>query len=249
MFGACVDIMHGAFLIHDDIIDRDDTRRGVPTVHAAVREEFGDEHLGTSIAITTGDLGLNLAIGVLLNSSLDDTLVRQALTVLNAEAEQTIVGEILDIAHTVAEQQDPELIRLSNDLKTSDYSFSAPLKLGALAAGRDPAPMGPIGRELGRAYQAADDIAGTIGRPVDTGKTAGGDVLHGRATLMTMRMDDTTGADPLQLAEITADVVREGLAHLAVARDLIDATSLDPAIRDNLRAVTSTIERMLRTYA
>lgn len=87
MFGACVDIMHGAFLIHDDIIDRDDTRRGVPTVHAAVREEFGDEHLGTSIAITTGDLGLNLAIGVLLNSSLDDTLVRQALTVLNAAAE------------------------------------------------------------------------------------------------------------------------------------------------------------------
>jgi len=63
VFGACVDMMHGAFLIHDDIIDRDDTRRGHPTVHAAVRDEYRDEHLGTSIGITTGDLGLNSAIG------------------------------------------------------------------------------------------------------------------------------------------------------------------------------------------
>ncbi|AJE31970.1 geranylgeranyl pyrophosphate synthase [Corynebacterium humireducens NBRC 106098 = DSM 45392] len=249
VFGACVDMMHGAFLIHDDIIDRDDTRRGAPTVHAAVRDEFGNEHLGTSIAITTGDLGLNTAIGVLLDSPVDDTLVRQAMKILNAAAGQTIIGEILDIAHSVADQPDPDLVRLSNHLKTSDYSFSAPLKLGALAAGRDPAPMGPIGRELGRAYQAADDIAGTVGQSADTGKLAGGDVLHGRATLMTMRMDNGAEEDPMRLAEITADVVNEGQAHLEVARELIDKALLEPGIRDDLLTVTSTIEGMLRTYA
>jgi len=249
VFGACVDMMHGAFLIHDDIIDRDDTRRGAPTVHDAVRDEFGNEHLGTSIAITTGDLGLNTAIGVLLDSPVDDTLVRQAMKILNAAAGQTIIGEILDIAHSVADQPDPDLVRLSNHLKTSDYSFSAPLKLGALAAGRDPAPMGPIGRELGRAYQAADDIAGTVGQSADTGKLAGGDVLHGRATLMTMRMDNGAEEDPMRLAEITADVVNEGQAHLEVARELIDKALLEPGIRDDLLTVTSTIEGMLRTYA
>lgn len=249
VFGACVDMMHGAFLIHDDIIDRDDTRRGAPTVHAAVRDEFCNEHLGTSIAITTGDLGLNTAIGVLLDSPVDDTLVRQAMKILNAAAGQTIIGEILDIAHSVADQPDPDLVRLSNHLKTSDYSFSAPLELGALAAGRDPAPMGPIGRELGRAYQAADDIAGTVGQSADTGKLAGGDVLHGRATLMTMRMDNGAEEDPMRLAEITADVVNEGQAHLEVARELIDKALLEPGIRDDLLTVTSTIEGMLRTYA
>lgn len=248
VFGACVDMMHGAFLIHDDIIDRDDTRRGHPTVHAAVRDEYRDEHLGTSIGITTGDLGLNSAIGILLDSDLDDTLVRRALRILNAAAQQTIVGEILDIAHSITDP-DPELVRLSNHLKTADYSFGAPLKLGALAAGRDPAPMEPIARELGRAYQAADDIAGTIGQSDDTGKLAGGDVLHGRATLMTMRMSDGEDADPLRLAEITAAVVGEGQAHLDVARTLIDKAVLKPGIRDDLHDVTDRIEGMLRTYA
>lgn len=248
VFGACVDMMHGAFLIHDDIIDRDDTRRGHPTVHAAVRDEFGDAHLGTSIAITTGDLGLNSAIGILIDSRLDDTLVRDALRILNAAAQQTIVGEVLDIAHSISDP-DPELVRLSNHLKTADYSFGAPLKLGALAAGRDPAPMEPIARELGRAYQAADDIAGTVGQSVETGKLAGGDVLHGRATLMTMRMEDGADADPLRLAEIIADVVGEGQAHLDVARTLIDKAVLEPGIRENLHEVTDRIEGMLRTYA
>ncbi len=248
VFGACVDMMHGAFLIHDDIIDRDDTRRGQPTVHAAVRDEFDDAHLGTSIAITAGDLGLNSAIGILLESRLDDTLVRQALCILNAAAQQTIVGEILDIAHSITDPE-PELVRLSNHLKTADYSFGAPLKLGALAAGRDPAPMEPLARELGRAYQAADDIAGTVGQSVETGKLAGGDVLHGRATLMTMRMEDGADADPLRLAEIIADVVGEGQAHLDVARTLIDKAVLEPGIREDLHEVTDRIEGMLRTYA
>ncbi|MDO5669403.1 MAG: polyprenyl synthetase family protein [Corynebacterium sp.] len=249
VFGACVDMIHGAFLIHDDIIDRDDTRRGHPTVHAAVRDEFDNAHLGTSIAITAGDLGLNSAIGILINSDLDDTLVRRALSILNSAAQQTIVGEILDIAHSVADNPDPELVRLSNHLKTADYSFGAPLKLGALAAGRDPAPMEPIARELGRAYQAADDIAGTIGQSVETGKLAGGDVLHGRATLMTMRMEAGADTDPLRLAEVAAAVVGEGQAHLDVARTLIDKAVLEPGIRDDLHVVTDRIEGMLRTYA
>ncbi|MDO5511635.1 polyprenyl synthetase family protein [Corynebacterium sp.] len=248
VFGACVDMMHGAFLIHDDIIDRDDTRRGHPTVHAAVRDEFGDEHLGTSIGITAGDLGLNSSIGILIHSTLPDTLVREALRILNAAAQQTIVGEILDIAHSIT-VPDPELVRLSNHLKTADYSFGAPLKLGALAAGRDPAPMEPIARELGRAYQAADDIAGTVGHSGQTGKLAGGDVLHGRATLVTMRMGDDTDVDPLRLADIIADVVGEGQAHLDVARTLIDKAALEPGIRKDLHDVTDRIEGMLRTYA
>lgn len=126
VFGASVDMLHGAFLIHDDVIDRDDTRRGHPSVHAAVREEFGDAHLGTSLAITAGDLGLTGAVGILLDSDLEDTLVRGALRILNGASQWTIVGEILDIAHSAVPGPAPDLIRLSNDLKTSVYSFGHP---------------------------------------------------------------------------------------------------------------------------
>ncbi len=248
VFGASVDMLHGAFLIHDDVIDRDDTRRGHPSVHAAVREEFGDAHLGTSLAITAGDLGLTGAVGILLDSDLEDTLVRGALRILNGAAQWTIVGEILDIAHSAVPGPAPDLIRLSNDLKTSVYSFGAPLQLGALAAGRDPAPMEPIARELGRAYQAADDIAGTVGESGETGKLAGGDVLHGRATLMTMRMSEGEEPDPGRLAEITAAVAEEGREHLRAARTLIGDAELEPGIRSGLHEVTDRIERMLGRY-
>lgn len=249
-FGACVDLLHGAFNIHDDIIDRDDTRRGHPTVHAAVREEYADAHLGTSIGIAAGDIALNGALQILVTSPLDDALVRQAMRILTDAAQQTILGEVLDIAHTVGQAPDPALVRLSNDLKTSDYTFGAPLKLGALAAERDPASMGPIARELGRAFQAADDIAGSVGDSEATGKLAGGDVLHGRATLMTMRMGgDELDTDPLALGAIVHEVVEEGQAHLRLARTHIDEAVLSDSIRAGLHAVADDVERMLRTYA
>lgn len=249
VFGACVDLLHGAFLIHDDIIDRDDLRRGQPTIHAAVRDEFGDAHLGSSLAIVAGDLGINGALQLLLNSELEDGLVRRGMKLLSAAAQETITGEILDIAHLADPKPDLEQVRLSNHLKTSEYSFGTPLKLGALAAGRDTAPMEPIAHELGCAYQAADDIAGAVGDSTVTGKSTAGDVVSGRATLMTMRMADGFPTDPDQLSEIIRAVIDEGDTHLAQARRLIDATDLDSGVRKGMHQITNRIEGMLRTHA
>ncbi len=243
VFGACVDLLHGAFLIHDDIIDRDDLRRGLPTVHAAVREEFGDAHLGTSLAIVAGDLGINGALQLLLNSELEDGLVRRGMRLLSAAAQETITGEILDIAHLAEEEPDLEQVRLSNHLKTSEYSFGTPLKLGALAAGRDPAPMKSIAHALGCAYQAADDIAGAVGDSAVTGKQAAGDVVNGRATLMTTRM--TEGH---VLPEVIDSVIEEGDEHLRTARRLIVEVELAPDIRAGLRHITDRIGGMLRAH-
>lgn len=249
VFGACVDLLHGSFLIHDDIIDCDDYRRGERTIHAAVRDEFTDAHLGTSLGIVAGDLGINGSLQLLLTSELDDSLVREAMRLLSAAAHETIVGEILDISHAAETEPDLERVRLSNHLKTSEYSFGTPLKLGALAAGRDPAPMKPIAHALGYAYQAADDIAGTVGDSAATGKQAAGDVVQGRATLMTTRMGKGHDPDAERMAAIIADVVAEGSARLTEAHELIDAADLAGGIRTGLHHMTDRIERMLRTYA
>lgn len=250
VFGACVDLLHGAFLIHDDIIDRDDLRRGRATIHAAVRDEFGDPHLGASVAIVAGDMGINGALQLLLDSELDDRLVRRGLQLLAAAAQETIIGEILDIAHASELEPDLERVRLSNHLKTSEYSFGTPLKLGALAAGRDTAAMKPIAHALGCAYQTADDIAGAVGDSAVTGKQAAGDVVHGRATLMTTRMKHAPGhlPDEQRLSTVLSDVVAEGDAHLADARRSIDAADLPADIRINLHHITDRIEGMLRAH-
>lgn len=249
LFGACVDLLHGAFLIHDDIIDRDDLRRGQPTIHAAVRDEFGDDHLGTSLAIVAGDLGINGALQLLLDSDLDDGLVRGGMRLLSAAAQETITGEILDIAHSVHPRPDLEQVRLSNHLKTSEYSFGTPLKLGALAAGRDPQVMKPIAHALGCAYQTADDIAGAVGETIVTGKTAAGDVTTGRATLVTAQMPEGFLTDSDHMDVIISTVIAEGDGHLVQARRLIEDADLAPSIRDGLHDVTNTIEGILRRHA
>lgn len=248
VFGACVDLLHGAFLIQDDIIDQDDTRRGQPTIHAAVREEYGDAHLGISLGIVAGDLGINAALHLLLHSELDDALVRAGMRLLSAATQETITGEILDIAHGVGPTPGLAEVRLSNHLKTSEYSFGTPLKLGALAAGRDPAPMQPIADALGSAYQAADDIAGAIGDSTLTGKPGGGDLRHGRATLMTVRMAGQLPENPGDLDNIITAVIAEGDTHLAHARQLINHTDLPTGVQDGLHHVTDLIEGMLRTH-
>lgn len=249
IFGACVDLLHGAFLIHDDIIDRDDIRRGQPTIHAAVREEFGDAHLGDSLAIVAGDLGINGALQLLLDSELDDRLVRRGMRLLSAAAQETITGEILDIAHSAQADPDLEQVRMSNHLKTSEYSFGTPLKLGALAAGRDPAPMKPIAQALGCAYQTADDLAGTVGDSTATGKPTAGDVVNGRATLMTARMTEGYSPDPARMATIIETVLAEGDAHVRQARRLIDDADLTPETREGLYYITNRIEGMLHLHA
>lgn len=248
VFGACVDLLHGAFLIHDDVIDRDDLRRGEPTIHSRIRERHGDAHLGTSVAIVAGDLGINGALQLLAESTLDDAVVRQALRMLTSAAHETYTGEILDISHTTGPTPDLDRVRVCNDLKTSEYSFTTPLKLGALAAGRDTAPMAPIGASLGRAYQAADDIAGTVGDSRVTGKQTAGDLIRGRSTLMTTRLGADGSKDPARVAAVVEAVVAEGDAHVEAAREFIDAANLAPSIRSDLLAVADRIEGMLRTH-
>lgn len=248
VFGACVDLLHGAFLIHDDVIDRDDLRRGEPTIHARIREHDGDAHVGTSVAIVAGDLGINGALRLLAESTLDDAVVRRALLLITSAAHETFTGEILDIGHSVGPVPELDRVRLCNDLKTSDYSFTAPLKLGALSAGRDTAPMTPIGQALGRAYQAADDIAGVVGESRATGKQAAGDLLQGRSTLVTTRLGTNGFTDPARVTAVVKEVVAEGDEHLHAARGFIDEADLSPSISSGLRAVADRIEGMLRSY-
>lgn len=146
--GAAYEIFHNAILTHDDIMDESSRRRGKVSLYKKV---------GTSAAITLGDIGFFLAVKIIAESNFlrkSEALKLFAQTVIN-----TGLGQILDI-----EKANPYL---TAKLKTAEYTVSAPIKLGAILAGADEKLLGLLGKlgmSLGIAYQIRDDVldAGTL---------------------------------------------------------------------------------------
>lgn len=246
IFGGAVELLHSALLVHDDVIDDDPYRRGVPTLHERVTRSSGDRQVGMSTALLAGDMGLLAVFQTLSSSPLSDEAGRKACAMMAGIALRTVYGELLDVSHRVGDDASLDTVRSSNFLKTSLYTFTAPLHLGALAAGRDDRgtldALSAVADPLGRAYQAADDIAGAVAPMEDTGKVAGGDIRQGRRTELTMRLDT------LPLKEAVHAVAREACDHIAAARRALESPQLSPVTRAGLGEVIHRVERSLTDY-
>lgn len=157
--GAAYEIMHTAILVHDDIIDKSNTRRDKPSLY----QVFGGNHYGISQAISLGDYGFFLAFKVISEADFIPERKILALELFSKVMSDTALGEILDLENT-----DP-LIVISGactnyvvmKLKTACYTVSGPLQLGAILGGADEKlamVLGEFGETLGIAYQIRDDI-------------------------------------------------------------------------------------------
>lgn len=243
VFGAAVDLLHSSLLVHDDIIDRDPFRRGVRTIHSSVEDRTGSEHLGHSVGILAGDMGLMGTFQALSASQLPPELVQQACAIMAGYANQTIFGELLDVSHLIQEDANADTVRVSNHMKTSIYSFMAPLHLGALAAGENTSErvraLSQVSDPLGCAYQAVDDIAGAIAPMEVTGKVEGGDIAAGRTTLLTMRLGD------MSIEEAVEEVRQEAVGYIADARAALADNELPAVTRAGIEYIIQKIERSL----
>lgn len=243
VFGGAVDLLHSSLLIHDDIIDDDPYRRSVRTIHSQVAESSGDTHVGTSAGILAGDMGLMATFQALSSSQLSAELVSQACAMMSSYSVQTVFGELLDVSHLVNHDTTMDTVRESNYLKTSIYSFLAPLHLGALAAGENTAQrvqaLQAVADPLGRAYQAVDDVAGAIAPMEVTGKVEGGDIHAGRTTLLTIRLER------MDLDSAVAEVKHEAAQYLDQARSAVKSPELSPVTQAGVADIIARIERSL----
>lgn len=146
--GAAVEILHSAFLIHDDIIDESLTRRGKPSLYQAL----GGNHYGISQAISLGDYGFFLAFKIISQTNFPDKIKNNALELFSKVMMDTAWGEMLDL-----EKIDPLAVM---KLKTAGYTVTGPLQLGAILAGKEELSgvLGEFGESLGIAFQIRDDI-------------------------------------------------------------------------------------------
>lgn len=186
--GAALELLHLFALVHDDIMDRGDSRRGRVTAHveaAASHTEhgaLGDAVLfGDSVAILLGDLALSEAAVLIADAP-------ASLRALWREMLRELVhGQLLDVTAAAARRRDVDHARRVARLKSGAYTIQRPLLLGALAAGADGdqlAALTAYGEHLGEAFALRDDVLGVWGDPATTGKPVGDDLLAAKATVL-----------------------------------------------------------------
>jgi len=198
---AALEVFHAAALVHDDVIDNSDTRRGRPAAHRALEGAHGSAGwvgdaaaFGRSSAILLGDL-LVAWSDDLLEEGLGAASVAHAVAAREAYAamrREVTIGQFLDIAEESAwsvsdDDSHAERALRVVSLKAARYSVEQPLLIGAAIAGADQvqqAALRAFGHPLGMAFQLRDDVLGVFGDEQLTGKPAGDDLREGKRTLL-----------------------------------------------------------------
>ena len=191
---AAIELIHSHLLIHDDIIDDDEWRRGGMTVHAYFekyrRQKFAREEtkrFGIAQAILAGDISCSLAGLIIAGSQLLPSQKVMALERINRILLETDYGQALDVFQGAKKSIRIEEALLMYRYKTAKYSFEAPLQLGASIAGAKPGQLSILSRysiAAGQAYQIQDDILGVFGTRKQIGKPVDSDIREGKKTVL-----------------------------------------------------------------
>ncbi|AWN22960.1 geranylgeranyl diphosphate synthase [Deinococcus irradiatisoli] len=208
--GAVVELFQNWVLIHDDIEDDSEERRGRPALHRL--------H-GLPLALNAGD-ALHAYMWAAVARAGVPGAVEEVLTMIHRTAE----GQHIDLAWVAQQQWDLseadylEMVRL----KTAYYTVTIPLRLGALAAGKEPsAEFTPAGEALGTAFQIRDDVLNLLDDAGSYGKEIGGDLLEGKRTLIVLHW----------LASAPPEQRERFLAQMARSRSDKDPTEIAEVLR------------------
>jgi geranylgeranyl diphosphate synthase type II len=190
---VAVELLHNAFLIHDDIEDASARRRGRPTLH---------ESHGVGLAINAGDALAALALQPLrADDALGARLSRQLLTEFSLAVRLTTEGQALELGwrrDNVVDLGPDDYLGLAAK-KTSWYTAVTPLRMGALVGSRGTASLHELSRfgfYLGVAFQIRDDLLSAAGSDAAHGKDLLGDIREGKRTLMLVHLlAEATGTD------------------------------------------------------
>jgi len=199
-----VELFHAAVLVHDDIMDEDEIRRGLRTIHKqcediAIRDSIPNApHYGISQAINIADGGYFMAWEALLNSRLKNEDIVKSGEVFANFVIRVAHGQVLDVANLSMKGANPDHISKVHRYKTAEYTGVMPLLMGAALAGLHDEELKQAiynyGLAFGWAFQIQDDILGIFGEEEEFGKPIGSDLREGKNTFLTLHVQ-TNGTD------------------------------------------------------
>lgn len=183
---AAIEIFQTAILIHDDVIDEADKRRGLDTINAKYAG-----HIGISKAICIGDLGFFISYNIINNANISDDLKIEIMKVYSKTLYNTVNGEIIDVELPLKsleyhKKMDDKLIYDIYVNKTAWYTIIGPILIGASSANAsslDKEKLMKMGENLGIAFQIKDDLLGLYSENDSMGKTLN-DIKEGKQTII-----------------------------------------------------------------
>lgn len=195
---AALELFQAAALVHDDVMDGSDTRRGQPSAHRRLaslhreRDFHGSaDDFGQAGAILLGDLLLSWSDELFGGCGLPTPAMRRGRAVFEVMRTQLMGGQYLDMLEQALPAAQGggtvERARTVIRYKSAKYSIEHPLLLGGSLAGADDgqlAAFSAYGLPLGEAFQLRDDVLGVFGDPATTGKPAGDDLREGKRTVL-----------------------------------------------------------------
>nr|WP_206686601.1 polyprenyl synthetase family protein [Microbacterium invictum] len=258
---AALEVFQAAALVHDDLVDNSDTRRGRPASHRALEAAHrssgwdGDAaEFGRSAAILLGDLLVAWSDDLLETGLSESAHAAAARGVYATMRRDVTIGQFLDVAEEAAFRSAPEsehaarALRVAS-LKSARYSVQQPLLLGAALAGADAAQndaLEAFGHPVGMAFQLRDDVLGVFGDAAVTGKPSGDDLREGKRTLLVAyarenlapgarRVFDELVGDPAlddeQVASLQSTIIDTGALTRVEAHIAAYAGDADRALR------------------
>ena len=223
---SALELVQASALIHDDLMDRSDTRRGEPAMHrrfaarhAAAGWGGSGEAFGDSAAVLLGDLALVWSDELLHTSGVEPADLLRARPVFDEMRTEVTAGQYLDVLTVVTGDLSTERAGKVARYKSAKYTVERPLLLGAALAGAPESLMraySAFGLPLGEAFQLRDDVLGVFGDPAQTGKPAGDDLREGKRTYLVAAAHAALGAT--ERAELLARLGDPALDEAGVER-------------------------------
>ncbi len=236
---SALELLHSFAIVHDDIMDTAEQRRGRPTVFAT---------RGAGFALLVGDLALVLADDAYFHSGFDPSRLHHAFGAYSRMRQDVIAGQLLDSQAQSGPISEEEARRIAV-LKSGRYSVVEPLLIGAHLAGADDdvaAALERFGVPLGEAFQLRDDLLGLFGDPSVTGKPADSDIREGKRHLLYAKaVAALRGGDRDLFVEKWGAGSALSDQDVATLRALVESSGAAARVEDLLRALGDEAGRAL----
>lgn len=258
---AAIELLQSYLLIHDDVMDRDELRRGGPTVHVVFQRKCIEnnwrncEHYGISQAIVAGDMVEASAVGLLASRHLKPEIIRELISAYSKGLRKVAYGQYLDVMYSqlpIRRVREKDII-LIYKFKTSSYTIELPLHLGSIASSRYNdkliGELSSYAMPAGIAFQIRDDIIGLFGDPSVTGKPAGSDVKSKKKTLLVIKAYELAGHEGKKNLELVYDDLSEEEItndHVEEVRRVVKETGAlryaEEAVNNHVQSALSALE-------